>query len=40
MLLDLEKLFVKRKNFGRACRASGGELVLGVGKNLFEMPRH
>ncbi len=40
MFFDLEKFFVKRKDFRRASRIRGGELIRRVGQDLFEMPGH
>jgi hypothetical protein len=40
MLLDLEKFLVERENVGWAFFARGGELVLRVSQNLFEMTPH
>jgi hypothetical protein len=40
MFFDLEKFFVEGKNFGRAFRTRGAELVLGMSEDLFQMSRH
>src|SRR5437870_2341714 len=38
VFFNLEKFFVKWKDFRRASRPRGGELIRRVGQDLFEMP--
>ena len=39
MLLELEKFFVSRKNFGRSPLSSRTQLVFSVGQNFFQVSR-
>jgi hypothetical protein len=40
VFFDFEKLFVEREDFRRTSRSRGGQLILGVRQDLFQMTGH